>query len=467
MEALPTVQKNTSLPATPPSSQEFDLLQSLVSSQLSQLTNSFHTLLNEDFITTLPYELCLKIFSQLDAQSLCNASKVNQAWKRLADSDCLWHSMCTQHIDKKCTKCGWGLPLLRNRLIKRNRDSSREESQAKRMKYKAWKDIYSERMVLECHWRKNKAVHRVIKGHSESIECLQFCDTLNIAMTGSKDKTVAVWDLETGEQLQVMKGHARTVTALQFDTSKLVTGSLDHTLRVWNYRTGECLCVLEGHSKGVAHLNFNARVLASGSEDTTIKIWNIDTNECYTLAGHCKKVNHLQLYNNSTSLVSSSEDGTIRLWCLLGRQCLQILQGHSQSVSIAMPSMPNFFHCFSTLHEESTGTRKTALDASSVPVIISGSMDNTLKVWSMETGQCIKTLPGHHQGVVSLDYDKLRLVSGSQDGTVNVWDAGTGLLKYSVHCHQAPVRSVALSDTKVVSASSHGELHIWDYGLGA
>ena len=56
--------------------------------------------------------------------------------------------------------------------------------------------------------------------------------------------------------------------------------------------------------------------------------------------------------------------------------------------------------------------------------IVSGSYDNTLKVWDAQTGQETLTLKGHSEAVTSVDFspDGKRIVSGSGDKTLKVWD---------------------------------------------
>jgi F-box/WD-40 domain protein MET30 len=359
--------------------------------------------------------------------------------------------------------------------------------EAKRADRRPWKDVYSERLVVERHWRRNTANTRILKGHQGGISSLQFCEAQNILITGSYDKTAKVWDLETGEELQTLKGHARCIRTLQFDDTKLVTGSMDHTLRIWNYRTGQCIRTLEGHTDGVVHLNFNARMLASGSADATIKIWNFQTGECCTLSGHTKAVNHVSLGKDiaNPTLVSSSDDGTIRIWDLERRTCSRVLKGHMAPVQTAVPSMPGFLHRFFEQRKRaispagsddedmprqrrgsnaSNTSSSSECDRSSAPVVISGSLDNTIKVWSMESGECLRTLFGHVQGIWTLAYDKLRLVSGSHDGSLKLWDIESGLPMHCLEGHRSAVTAVSLSDTKVVSADDQGEIRIWDFG---
>lgn len=568
MEELPTEDKAAithiwSLFSAAPADQRILILRGLLSTccmpQLSFIHDAIKPLLRIDFLSILPREISLQIFFYLDAKSLCHAAQVSHNWKTLADDDALWHRMCEQHIDKKCTKCGWGLPLLNKRrtatTIKRPliepsdaplrtacgpssipRNAVEQEVVVEHPNKKSkidketttsfnnifdgtntliengaclppppspsrrpWKDVYSERLVVERNWRNNKYKLRVLSGHTDGVMCVQFCDGSNILMTGSYDKTIRIWCLETGQLIRTLTGHTRCVRALQFDEAKLVTGSMDQTLKIWNWQTGKCIRTLEGHTGGVLSLNFNSRLMASGSTDHTIRVWNFSAGECCTLTGHTEWVNSVRFCQEGTILVSASDDSTIRLWDVQKRSCMQVLNGHVGQVQIAVPSPIGFTHRFdteeddgylntlnrtSTLPELQPGcatesnnsnqlSRKNATKKESTstavssknPIIISGSLDNTIKLWDMITGKCIRTLFGHVEGVWSLAYDTLRIVSGSHDKTIRVWDLGSGKCMYALEGHGGPVTAVGLSDTKIISTSDDGDIRIWDYGV--
>ncbi|CAM0142394.1 hypothetical protein VKS41_002109 [Umbelopsis sp. WA50703] len=587
-----------SLFSAAPPQQRILILQGLLSTccmpQLSFLHDAVQPLLRIDFIAVLPSEVSLKILSFLDAKSLCHAAQVSRTWKSLADDDAVWHRMCEQHIDKKCTKCGWGLPsLVKKRTARTNMrkrplqaasssaplqmasyanaplrntcgsdetwesqttilasphtpEATSDRATTKRQRtnspsaphlpngeaastslephtspkdvsipskvQRPWKDVYSERLIIERNWRRNKYNLRILSGHTDGVMCLQFCDTSNILVTGSYDKTVRIWNLETGEVVRVLTGHSRCVRALQFDDAKLVTGSMDHTLKIWSLQTGQCIRTLEGHTDGIVSLHFDSKILASGSVDTTVKVWNFETGECCTLRGHTDWVNSVRIYQQSM-LVSGSDDTTIRLWDLNTRTCIRVIQGHVGQVQVAIPSTNGFTHRFleppvapemiqhQQLHrlrqqqvqllqqQQSrrqlqqifnpvctiSDTSESTPDASNEdlktdlrsdqPIIISGSLDNTIKIWSMPSGECLRTLFGHVEGVWALAYDKLRIVSGSHDNSVKLWDMESGRCIQTLEGHRGPVTAVALSDMKVISASDDGDIRIWDYGV--
>ncbi len=79
--------------------------------------------------------------------------------------------------------------------------------------------------------------------------------------------------------------------------------------------------------------------------------------------------------------------------------------------------------------------------------IVSGSGDNTVKVWGRETGRLLRSLEGHTAWVkaVALSADGRLVVSGSWDKTVKVWERETGRLLHSLEGHTSWVTAVALS----------------------
>ena len=97
--------------------------------QLSHLAAAANPLLRFDLIGTAPAEIAIRVFQYLDGKSLCHAAQVSRCWKKLADDDVVWQRMCMQHIDRKCKKCGWGLPLL-DRKRKGGSGSDAKDSKA-------------------------------------------------------------------------------------------------------------------------------------------------------------------------------------------------------------------------------------------------------------------------------------------------------------------------------------------------
>ncbi|WP_088892187.1 serine/threonine-protein kinase [Leptolyngbya ohadii] len=99
--------------------------------------------------------------------------------------------------------------------------------------------------------------------------------------------------------------------------------------------------------------------------------------------------------------------------------------------------------------------------------LISGSADNTIRLWDMNSGRLIRTLSGHTSFVnnaLALSPDGQTLISGSADRTIRVWDLTTGKLRHTLLGHTGFVNSVDVSpDGKILaSGGADNTVKIWD-----
>ncbi|XP_005090782.1 F-box/WD repeat-containing protein 7 [Aplysia californica] len=98
--------------------------------------------------------------------------------------------------------------------------------------------------------------------------------------------------------------------------------------------------------------------------------------------------------------------------------------------------------------------------------VVSGSDDNTLKVWSVTSGKCLRTLIGHTGGVWSSQMSGTVVISGSTDRTLKVWNAETGQCRHTLYGHSSTVRCMSLHENQVVSGSRDATLRVWDVDTG-
>ncbi len=266
------------------------------------------------------------------------------------------------------------------------------------------------------------------------------------AVSGSRDGTVRVWDVESGRCLAKLKGHTDAVlgVAVSGDGRRALSASDGHTAWVWDLESGRCLAKLEGHTapvRGVA-VSGDGRRAVSGSDDRTLRVWDLETWHCMAmLGGHADCVLGVAVSGDGRRAVSGSLNGAARMWDLESGRCLATLESHAARVFGVAVSRD--------------GRRA-----------VSGSSDGTARVWDMESGRCLATLEGHAARVwcVAMDGDGRRAVSGSVDRTVRVWDLESGRCVATLKGHTGGVRGVAVSDDgrRVVSGSSDGTVRVWD-----
>ncbi|MEH2233061.1 MAG: hypothetical protein V7K71_26090, partial [Nostoc sp.] len=101
---------------------------------------------------------------------------------------------------------------------------------------------------------------------------------------------------------------------------------------------------------------------------------------------------------------------------------------------------------------------------------ISGSDDNTLKLWNLETGDNERTFHGHSRSVntVALTPDGKQVISGSDDNTLKLWNLETGDNERTFHGHSRSVNAVAVTPDgkQVISGSWDNTLKLWNLETG-
>lgn len=488
------------------------MIQGILSSscfpQLSLVSREVQAQLKIDFISTLPVEISYKILSYLDTVSLCKAAQVSRQWRILADDDAVWHRMCEQHIDRKCTKCGWGLPLLeRNRLrnwtrrrelaaaqkpeaslsliplspptlprpnspkmlgspkrraidddddaCSKRRCVSREDSseiESAIEQKRPWKDVYRDRWQIGVNWKLMRYSLKTFKGHTNGVTCLQIWDDTTLA-TGSYDNTIKIWDLETGEEIRTLTGHTRGIRSLQMDDHKLISASLDCTVKVWNWRTGQCLRTLSSHSDGVISVHFQDELIATGSIDHSIRVYNFQTGTTFSLNHHDDWVNNVKVDMASRTLLSASDDCTIVLWDLDTREIIREFVGHVGHVQQVLP-LPHDFEPDedpSTAAQDPTETMSVASGNSSS---VGGSESTDLELRATYGPGFIdnpdRPLPARY------------ILSGGLDASLKLWDTSSGVVVRNQWGHLEGIWSVECDSLRMVTGANDSLVKTWD-----
>lgn len=91
----------------------------------------------------------------------------------------------------------------------------------------------------------------------------------------------------------------------------------------------------------------------------------------------------------------------------------------------------------------------------------SGSMDGTVRIWNLQTGQCQHLLTGHTSLVGLLGLSSSHLVSAAADSTLRIWDPDTGEIKHTLAAHTGAITCFQHDEFKVLSGSD-GNLKMWN-----
>lgn len=297
-------------------------------------------------------------------------------------------------------------------------------------------------------------------GRLSSVNALAISPDSNTLASASDHKIVKLWDLNTQKVLASLSGHSQAAKSVAFspDGKILATASDDKTIKLWQIETLEEICTLLGHSHAVKSVAFSpdGQILASGSWDKTIKLWDVNTGtEICTMTGHQLQVNSVAFSPQGQLLASVSYDRTIRLWQI------PALEGSHKEFQ----NRP----CYSLLGTLS-GHAWAVLTVAFSPdgkILATGSDDNTIKLWEVNTGQLICTLVGHSWSVVAVAFtaDGETLLSASCDKTVKLWRISTAEEIVTLSGHVDSVSAVAVSKVRqlIASGSRDKTIKLWQF----
>ncbi|WOO78624.1 Transcriptional repressor rco-1 [Vanrija pseudolonga] len=215
---------------------------------------------------------------------------------------------------------------------------------------------------------KQQRIRHLLQGHMQEIYSLDFSRDGRFLVSGSGDKSARVWDIEKGVCVFDLRiedfihnehgpiDAGITSVALSPDGKLVAAGSLDTMVRVWNVQTGQQVERLKGHKDSVYSVAFSpdGKCLVSGSLDRTLRVWDLTQTKraldgngpsskdaaekggfgscASTLNGHKDYVLSVAISPDGRWVVSGSKDRSIQFWDIHSGQAQFMLQGHKNSV---------------------------------------------------------------------------------------------------------------------------------------
>ncbi|GFE54616.1 WD G-beta repeat containing protein [Babesia ovis] len=207
-----------------------------------------------------------------------------------------------------------------------------------------------------------------------------------------------------------------------------------------------CASSLEGHSESVLCMDFSpdGKLLATGSGDSAVRIWDLETaTPIKTLKGHTNWVLCVLWSPDCRRLSSAGMDGRVLIWEPENSSSHHItLSGHTKGVTTL---------AWQPLHHLDLSVR-------AYPLLASGGMDSSIKIWDVKVGQCLRTLSGHTRGISQILWSGEKasiLFSASRDTMLKVWDAEKGGLVKDLKGHAHWINTLTSNTHRVIKSGPY------------
>ncbi|XP_071956481.1 kinesin-like protein KIF21A isoform X3 [Antedon mediterranea] len=308
------------------------------------------------------------------------------------------------------------------------------------------------------------------EGHTKAVLSVQA--TEDMLFSGSKDRTVKVWNLDTGQELLTLGGHPNNVISVRYcKRLQLVFSVSTSYIKVWDIRENSGKCI---------------KTLSSSGLVTTNSVATSSTRTVAVPSGE-NQINDIAINNAGTQLYSAASN-IVRVWDLNSFQATcKLSGGHSSAVmcigvetqedkNVVITGSKDHYIKLFEVPEGATGliTPKHTLDpphfdgvqslAINGSCLFSGSRDTCIKKWDLEKQILQKSVHGAHKDwICALDFlpGKDCLLSGCRGGQLKLWNISDCSQIGEMKAHSSPINSIATNSTHVFTASSDRTISVW------
>jgi WD40 repeat protein len=271
---------------------------------------------------------------------------------------------------------------------------------------------------------------RFLTGHAASVQSVDLSGDGRLGISGDRDGTLRLWDLDGGACLRVLEGHQEMVESvcLSGDGRRALSASRDGTVRLWDLDAGGCLRVLE-RRKGLTFRSSPVRFSPDGGcavvggQDGGVRYWDLETGApVRELRRGTWGIDDLCLGEDGR-LVVTAKGGGVDVWGLADDGSARRLPaaqkgfgaGQQRTVSLsadgrfALSGDDNGFCLWDVESTSIAGTWEqpvrglhTVRLTADGRFAVSAAFRSPMRVWDVRGGRCLRVLDGHEQGVSAL-----------------------------------------------------------------
>ncbi len=156
-------------------------------------------------------------------------------------------------------------------------------------------------------------------GHIGSVLTVDMSTDMQKIVSGSSDKTVKIWDAQTGEMLNSIEAHDKAVYQVEFNpvNNQFASCSSDSSIKIWDSESAELINILDDNDCKVFAISYHpsGNYLASCGSNSLIYIWDLSiSKKIRTLEGHNGTINIVKFSKDGNTIISGGADDKVIVW---------------------------------------------------------------------------------------------------------------------------------------------------------
>jgi len=265
-------------------------------------------------------------------------------------------------------------------------------------------------------------------------------------ITGSEDKTVRIWSLQSYTQVSELTAHTETVWSVSVtkDMKYIASASGDKKVIIWDFSDKSIYCELIKHTSPVFCVTFShdGKTAISGAQDKNLIVWCIHSKkELAVLEGHTDTVFAVKVTYDNSFIISGAADYTIRIWDLKTFTQVEKFETKAGMIESISLSPDGKFLAF-------------------------GDRASKVNLWDWSSKKLVKKFASHTKWVKSVNFssDNTLFASASNDNTIRVWNALEERQEFHIQGHTSTIRAVRFTPDNrfLISGSEDLKVKIWN-----
>ncbi|OMJ82299.1 hypothetical protein SteCoe_17012 [Stentor coeruleus] len=290
--------------------------------------------------------------------------------------------------------------------------------------------------------------HNVYRGHTEAAWGCTITTDCQFAFSGSCDKTIRIWDVQTRVEIGKLEGHTDAINSLAlYNNDKyLISASWDTSIKIWDWKLRTEVKTLGNHISAIYSMSIteDEKYLITGDANGGVKIWDLELGNLYKeLSCEGSTVFGVCITNDKSAIITGDFSGNVREFDFHSGDSLSVTTGAGNIQCLTVTKNKKY--------------------------IVFGTRTNIITVWNYDDKKEYYIFKSHTHWVrnVLLTNDDKYIISCSPDKSIRVFNIDKKKEELKINGSEGFVNTIQLSKNQeyLLSCASDNTMRIWKIGF--